>query len=138
MPTATPVAMVRPASSTARLPEGVATVEGDLSDPDSLAAAMDGVDSVVHLAAAVYDAAAMAATNVAGTERLVEAAADADVDRFVFLEHHRRPPGGPGGRATRRTSSRRSPPRSCCSAGTTPSRWRPSTRRTSSARATTG
>ncbi|MDS0284535.1 NAD-dependent epimerase/dehydratase family protein [Haloarcula onubensis] len=80
-----PVAMVRASSSTARLPEGVETVEADLSDPDSLAAALAGVDSVVHLAAAVYDTGAMAGTNVAGTERLVEAAADADVDRFVFV-----------------------------------------------------
>jgi len=80
-----PVAMVRASSSTRRLPDGVETVEGDLSDPDSLAAAMDGVDCVVHLAAAVYDPGQMAGTNVAGTERLVEAAREADVDRFVFI-----------------------------------------------------
>jgi nucleoside-diphosphate-sugar epimerase len=80
-----PVAMVRPSSSTRRLPESVETVEGDLSDPDSLAAAIAGVDSVVHLAAAVYDTGQMAGTNVVGTERLVEAAADANVDRFVFV-----------------------------------------------------
>ena len=67
-----PVAMVRPAASTARLPDSVDTVGADLSDPDSLAAA-------------VYDAAAMARTNAAGTERLVGAASDAGVDRFVFL-----------------------------------------------------
>ncbi|WP_254279928.1 NAD-dependent epimerase/dehydratase family protein [Haloarcula marina] len=79
------VAMVRPTASTARLPDGVETVEADLSDPDSLTAALDGVDSVVHLAAAVYDAGAMAGTNTAGTERLVEAAAEAGVERFVFL-----------------------------------------------------
>ncbi|KAA9396692.1 NAD-dependent epimerase/dehydratase family protein [Haloarcula sp. CBA1130] len=78
------VAMVRPASSTRRLPDGVDTVEADLSDPDSLAAALDGVDSVVHLAAAVYDTARMAGTNAIGTERLVAAAADAGVSRFVF------------------------------------------------------
>jgi nucleoside-diphosphate-sugar epimerase len=79
------VAMVRASSSTDRLPDGVDTVEADLGDPDSLARALDGVDSVVHLAAAVYDTARMAGTNVTGTEQLVEAAADADVDRFVFL-----------------------------------------------------
>lgn len=78
------VAMVRPSSSTERLPEGVETVEADLSDPDSLAAALAGVDSVVHLAAAVYDTTQMAGTNVTGTERLVEAAGDAGVSRFVF------------------------------------------------------
>jgi len=80
-----PVAMVRPSSTTRRLPAGVETVAGDLSDPDTLAATLDGVDSVVHLAAAVYDTAAMAGTNVAGTERLLEAATEADVDQFVFL-----------------------------------------------------
>ncbi len=80
-----PVAMVRPASSTARLPDDVETVEADLSDDGSVTAALADVDGVVHLAAAVYDAASMAATNTAGTERLVEAAADAGIDRFVFL-----------------------------------------------------
>ena len=78
------VAMVRPGSATGRLPDNVATVEADLSDPDSLSAALAGVDSVVHLAAAVYDTARMAGTNVTGTERLVDAAADAGVERFVF------------------------------------------------------
>jgi nucleoside-diphosphate-sugar epimerase len=78
------VAMVRVGSSTDRLPAGVDTVEADLSDPESLAPALAGVDSVVHLAAAVYDTTRMAGTNVAGTERLVEAAADAGVERFVF------------------------------------------------------
>ncbi|MDS0261410.1 NAD-dependent epimerase/dehydratase family protein [Haloarcula sp. S1CR25-12] len=79
-----PVAMIRPSSSTARLPDGVGVVEGDLDDPGSLAATLDGVDGVVHLAAAVYDTARMAGTNATGTERLVEAAADADVSQFVF------------------------------------------------------
>ncbi|TQQ82253.1 NAD-dependent epimerase/dehydratase family protein [Halonotius roseus] len=80
-----PVAMVRPASTTTRLPDGVDTVEADLSNPDSLAAALADVDSVVHLAAAVYDTGAMSSTNTAGTERLVAAAADAGIQRFVFL-----------------------------------------------------
>ncbi|MBX0322110.1 NAD-dependent epimerase/dehydratase family protein [Halomicroarcula sp. F13] len=79
------VAMVRPSASTARLPDGVETVESDLSDPDSLAAAMEGVDAVVHLAAAVYAQAEMERTNTGGTERLVDAAAEADVETFVFL-----------------------------------------------------
>lgn len=80
-----PVAMVRPTASTRRLPDGVDTVEADLADRDSLAAATADVDGVVHLAAAVYDAAAMSTTNTEGTERLVDAAAEADIDRFVFL-----------------------------------------------------
>jgi nucleoside-diphosphate-sugar epimerase len=80
-----PVAMVRPASSTARLPDGVDTIEADLADADSLAAALEGIEAVVHLAAAVYDAETMARTNTEGTERLVDAAADAGIARFVFL-----------------------------------------------------
>lgn len=80
-----PVAMVRPASTTTRLPDGVDTVEADLSDGDSLTAALAGVDGVVHLAAAVYDTESMAATNITGTEQLVEAAADTGIERFVFL-----------------------------------------------------
>ena len=77
-------ALVRPNSPTARLPADVETVTGDLSDPDSLADALDGVESVVHLAAAVYDQTAMAPTNVAGTDHLLAATADAGVERFVF------------------------------------------------------
>ncbi|EMA58892.1 NAD-dependent epimerase/dehydratase family protein [Halorubrum lipolyticum] len=80
-----PVAMVRPASTTTRLPDGVDTVEADLSDTDSLTTALADIDSVVHLAAAVYDTASMAGTNAAGTERLVDAATRGDIDRFVFL-----------------------------------------------------
>jgi nucleoside-diphosphate-sugar epimerase len=80
-----PVAMVRPASTTTRLPDGVDTVEADLSDIDSLRAAVVGVDSVVHLAAAVYDTTSMGAINTTGTEQLVEAVSQAEIDRFVFL-----------------------------------------------------
>jgi len=80
-----PVAMVRPASTTARLPADIDRVEADLSDADSVTAALADVDSVVHLAAAVYDTASMGSTNTAGTERIVDAAADAGIDRFVFL-----------------------------------------------------
>ncbi|QPV62838.1 NAD-dependent epimerase/dehydratase family protein [Halosimplex litoreum] len=85
--TVDPVAMVRPSTSTARLPEGTETVEGDLRDPDTLRAAMveSGADAVVHLAAAVYETSEMAGTNTAGTENLVDVAAAADIDRFVFV-----------------------------------------------------
>ena len=80
-----PVAMVRPTSTTTRLPDGVDKVVADLSDTDSLATALADVDGVVHLAAAVYDTGAMSTTNTAGTERLIEAAADAGIQQFVFL-----------------------------------------------------
>ena len=78
-------AMVRPATSTARIPDGVETVAADLTEPESLAEAMDGVDSVVHLAAEAYAEAAMEGTNVTGTERLVDAADEQGVEQFVFL-----------------------------------------------------
>jgi dihydroflavonol-4-reductase len=77
--------LVRPSSPTERLPAHVSTVTGDLLEPGSLAAALSGVDSVVHLAAAVYDQTAMAPTNVEGTRHLLAAAADAGVEQFVFV-----------------------------------------------------
>jgi len=41
-------ALVRPSKE---LPEEVAAVEGDILDPDSLAAAVEGVSAIIHLAA---------------------------------------------------------------------------------------
>lgn len=74
---------------TADLPAGVETVAGDVRDSDSVAAAVEGVDAVVNLVAlsplrrpsggeSAHDA-----VHRVGTEHLVEAAADAGVDRFL-------------------------------------------------------
>src|SRR3954470_20102864 len=59
---------------------------GDLLDLDSLAAAVRGVDAVVHCAAFFRGATAEQAhrTNDLGTQQLANAARAASVERFVF------------------------------------------------------
>ncbi|MGH2858813.1 MAG: NAD-dependent epimerase/dehydratase family protein, partial [Solirubrobacteraceae bacterium] len=67
---------------------GVEIVVGDLTSPDSLAAATAGCDAVVHCGALVSDWALTSeieAVNVAGTRSLLHAAADASVRRFVQI-----------------------------------------------------
>jgi nucleoside-diphosphate-sugar epimerase len=81
------VALARPSSKRPAADPGVAWVEGDLSNPDSLARLVGGADAVVHVAA-VYRTAGHPDSyyrdvNVGGTERLLEAAARAGVRRFV-------------------------------------------------------
>jgi nucleoside-diphosphate-sugar epimerase len=69
------------------------TVAGDLSDQSSLDRAVMGMDAVVHLAARVHvmqernadPLAAFRRVNVEGTARLLDAARDAGVRRFVFV-----------------------------------------------------
>ena len=60
---------------------------GDLLDPDSLRAAVEGCSAVFHVAADYRiwrpDPSVFFRVNVGGTRDLVEAAADAGVDRFV-------------------------------------------------------
>jgi nucleoside-diphosphate-sugar epimerase len=72
-----------------RRPSGVPGVEdasGSLTDPVAVAAALDGVTAVVHLAAKVSlagDPAEFEAVNVGGTRVLLDAAERAGVQRFV-------------------------------------------------------
>lgn len=83
------VALVRPTSDVAALEAlGVECRVGDLTDPESLAAACRGVDAVVHSAAVVgsygtwdhfYE------VGVRGTERLLDGAITAGVDRFLLI-----------------------------------------------------
>ena len=62
-------------------------VQGDVRDTEAVASAVDGVDTIFHVAARVgywgrhqeY-----VETNVDGTRRLLAAAADAGVERFVY------------------------------------------------------
>ena len=65
-----------------------ATMEGDLTDPASLARAVAGCRYVVHVAADyriwVPDPAAMLAANVEGTLALMRAALAAGVERVVY------------------------------------------------------
>jgi NADH dehydrogenase len=60
---------------------------GDLSDPASFRNALRGVDTVLHLAAAIRDQAggSIEETNAVATWRMVQAAQMAGVERFVFL-----------------------------------------------------
>jgi NADH dehydrogenase len=60
---------------------------GDLADPRSFRHALRGVDTVIHLAAAIRDQprASIEEVNGIGTWRLVHAAERADVQRFVFF-----------------------------------------------------
>ncbi|NDK39060.1 NAD-dependent epimerase/dehydratase family protein [Pseudoxanthomonas gei] len=66
--------------------EHVELVQGDLLDPGSLAAAVRGVDAVVHCAAFFRGAMPEQAhaVNELGTRHLADAARAADVGRFVF------------------------------------------------------
>jgi dihydroflavonol-4-reductase len=71
-------ALVRGPARAALLPDRVEPAIGDVTDPASLARALDGVDGVFHLAA-IYDfgvaEATMRAVNVDGTRNLLDAAA---------------------------------------------------------------
>jgi len=70
-------------------PAGTRGHEGDITDPVSLARAIDQTqpDAVVHLAAqtaATKDADLIERVNVQGTRNVVEACTTAGVERFVF------------------------------------------------------
>lgn len=80
-------ALVRDMERVAPLREaGIELVEGDLLAADSLAAAVHGVDAVIHCAAFFRGATAEQAhaVNDLGTQHLAHAAMEASVKRFVF------------------------------------------------------
>src|SRR5690606_20999301 len=68
-------------------PLGIDLVDGSLEDAHALAAACDRVDTVVHIAALTHARSAdqFSSANVDGTRRLLHAAVDAGVPRFVYL-----------------------------------------------------
>lgn len=81
--------LVRPGSDRRNIDELQADLaDGDLTNPESLAAAVQGCRFVVHVAADyrlwVPDPAPMRATNVHGTRALLLAARDAGVERVVY------------------------------------------------------
>jgi len=79
-------ALVRDRSRGARLTAwGAELVEGDVTDPDSLPAAIAGVDAVIHLASIIKGSRADFERVMAqGTRNLVAAAEEAGVRRFVL------------------------------------------------------
>jgi NADH dehydrogenase len=70
-----------------RVPGAAEQVVGDVCDPASLRAAVDGVEAVLHLAAITHARSdrEYERVNLGGTRNLVAAAADAGVARFVFV-----------------------------------------------------
>ncbi len=86
------VALVRsPAKAAALREAGCELVEGDLSSDRAIRAGVAGADAVIH-AGAVYEVgipksehAAMREANVRGTERVLDAAIDAQVARIVYV-----------------------------------------------------
>jgi nucleoside-diphosphate-sugar epimerase len=84
-----PRALIRPGDSPGPLAEaGVDIRTGDINDPAALAAALRGVDRVLHCAARTGPwgpASEYERTNVRGLEKLVRAAAAAGVRRIVHI-----------------------------------------------------
>lgn len=88
-------ALSRPGSDRAGFAAPITWIDGDLSSHEALVALVSGVDAVVHLAYAHVpgkfrggegdDLAGWLDTNVNGSLRLLLAARDAGVKRFVFL-----------------------------------------------------
>ncbi|HEX7814978.1 NAD(P)-dependent oxidoreductase [Dyella sp.] len=77
-------ALVRPGKF---VPAGVTAVEGDILDPSSLKAAMQGVETIVHLAAVLrtQEAEQIWKVNVDGTRNLIEASREyAPKARFIM------------------------------------------------------
>jgi uncharacterized protein YbjT (DUF2867 family) len=84
-------ALIRPSPRTPRLPKGVPVEVAvvSLADTRGLRAAMRDVETVIHLASAENQGSRgdLLRTDIQGTLNLVEAAADAGVDRIVYLSH---------------------------------------------------
>jgi nucleoside-diphosphate-sugar epimerase len=86
------VALVRTPASAARLEAlGATLLEGDLDDADALQRGVEGADAVIHVAA-VYkvgipkaERERMHAVNVAGTERVLDAAIAAGVSHILYV-----------------------------------------------------
>ena len=79
--------LLRPPSDETKLPKGIAVIRGDFSSVKSLAAAVHGIDAVVHCAGVVraVSLAAYWKANVDSTENLCLACRDQKVDRFIFI-----------------------------------------------------
>ncbi len=88
---ARPRALVRSSAQAARLPrQGIEVVTGDTTRPDTLRAAVAGVETIIHCAFITAErkegpGVNYYATNVTGTRNLVAAAREAGVKRIVEL-----------------------------------------------------
>ena len=82
-------ALVRGSSDTSFLDSiGVTKAVGDITDADSLAAALDGIETVYHVAARVGDWGPweeFVAVTIDGTANVIQAAARAGVKRFLHI-----------------------------------------------------
>jgi dihydroflavonol-4-reductase len=80
--------LTRKSSNTGNLPAGAELVVGDLRAPEGFAAALQGCDAVIHVAADyrlwVPDPADMYKANVEGTRELLRLAREAGVPRVVY------------------------------------------------------
>jgi nucleoside-diphosphate-sugar epimerase len=83
-------------------------VPGDLHDPRSLRAATAGAAAVLHLAARTHARrdSEYQAINVAGTARLLDAARDARVGRFVYVSTRAVSPHGGGYSRSKRAAEK--------------------------------
>lgn len=72
------------------------TIAGDLTDISSLRSAVDGVESVVHLAALTHSRSSRAydEINLHGTQNLLDAASAAGIGRFLFVSSRAISPNG--------------------------------------------
>ncbi len=82
-------------------PDKVEFVEGDTTQPHTLTAAVQGVDTIVHTAFITADHKALSSnyyenTNVNGTANLIKAAKDAGVTRIIELSGLGTKPDKPG------------------------------------------
>jgi nucleoside-diphosphate-sugar epimerase len=79
--------LIEPGVDAGPLAPAAEAVRGDVRDPDTVAAAVEAVEAVVHCAAVIHPRRAhdFHAINVVGTEHVVEAAAIAGVRRLVHV-----------------------------------------------------
>ncbi|HJS28501.1 MAG TPA: NAD-dependent epimerase/dehydratase family protein [Anaerolineales bacterium] len=83
--------LLRPSQDSPGLPLGVSldVSISSLDDPRGLQSAMTDVDTIFHLASAEHHGASgdLLKIDIQGTESVVAAAADAGVERFIYLSH---------------------------------------------------
>ena len=80
--------LIRPSASSPRLPQGVPVEVAvvSLTDLRGLRAALRGVDHIYHLASGERSGELFEA-DIAGTQTLVQAAAEASVQQIIYLSH---------------------------------------------------